>query len=230
MIRKIFELFITRHKLPQNEKSAEVKYLIAGLGNIGPDYQNTRHNVGFMAVDEIARLKEATFESVRYGDVARFRHKGRTIILLKPSTYMNLSGKSVHYWLTKENIELDKLLVITDDVALPLGTLRLKARGSDGGHNGLANIFTVLGTNEYARLRFGIGNNYSKGGQVNYVLGKWLSDELELIRPQLTACIQVVESLVTVGIERTMNSVNTRKSETVPRQGNKTDQNNPDEK
>lgn len=187
-----------------------MKYLIAGLGNIGPDYDNTRHNIGFMVLDELARLKNISFEPTRYGDTARFKYKGRTFILLKPSTYMNLSGKAIHYWLTKEKIETDKLLVITDDVALPLGTLRLKAKGSDGGHNGLANIISVLETQEFPRLRFGIGNDFPKGTQVQFVLGKWNQDELDIINPQMKKCADLVVSFATTGLERTMNFFNTK--------------------
>lgn len=195
---------------PTNNQPEEVKYLIVGLGNIGPDYENTRHNIGFMVLDEIARIKELTFEPGRYGDRTQFRFKGRTFILLKPSTYMNLSGKAIHYWLTKEKIDIDRLLVITDDVALPLGSLRLKAQGSDGGHNGLSNIISVLGTNNFPRLRFGIGNDFPKGTQVQFVLGRWEPEETEVLQPQLKKCADLVTSFGTIGIERTMNFFNTK--------------------
>jgi peptidyl-tRNA hydrolase, PTH1 family len=193
-----------------------VKYLIARLGNIGPDYENTRHNIGFMILDELARLKEIIFEPTRYGDTTRFRFKGRIFILLKPSTYMNLSGKAIHYWLTREKIELNNLLVITDDVALPLASLRLKARGSDGGHNGLSSIISVLGTNEFARLRYGIGSDFPKGGQVNYVLGKWQPEEMEIIKPTFAVCANLVTSFGTAGIDRTMNQFNTKPGKKPP--------------
>ncbi len=195
---------------PLINQPQEVKYLIAGLGNIGPDYENTRHNIGFMILDEIARIKELTFEPGRYGDRTQFRFKGRTFILLKPSTYMNLSGKAIHYWLTKEKIDINNLLVITDDVALPLGTLRLKAKGSDGGHNGLSNIISVLGTLEFPRLRFGIGNDFPKGTQVQFVLGKWEPEETEIIKPVMKTCADLVTSFGTAGLERTMNYFNTK--------------------
>ena len=209
MLRLIKKLFGKKTNLPTNEPT-EVKYLIAGLGNIGPDYHNTRHNIGFMIVDDIARQKEITFTPARYGDKTQFRFKGRTFILIKPSTYMNLSGKAIHYWLTKEKIELSNLLVITDDVALPLGTLRLKARGSDGGHNGLSNIISVLGTQDFARLRFGIGNDYPRGTQVQFVLGKWEPEEMEVIQPLYPTCTNLVTSFATIGIDRTMNLFNTK--------------------
>ena len=147
------------------------KYLIVGLGNIGSEYAETRHNIGFRVLDALAGVSDTFFKPDRYGDTAEIKFKGRTIRLLKPSTYMNLSGNAVRYWLKKENVEQENLLIIVDDLALPLGTLRLRARGSDGGHNGLKSIDAVLGNNNYARLRFGIGNDFPQGHQVNFVLG-----------------------------------------------------------
>lgn len=197
--------------VPEQPKNpSEVKYLITGLGNIGPDYDNTRHNIGFKVLDELAQYKGISFTPARYGDIAQYRYKGRILYLLKPSTFMNLSGKAIHYWLTKENIDIPNLLVITDDVALPLADLRLKTKGGDGGHNGLSSIISILGTNEFARLRFGIGNDFPKGGQVNFVLGKWQPEELELVNPQLKVCSSLVDSFVTAGPERTMNQYNTK--------------------
>lgn len=211
MITAFFrKIWGTKAAQPSKNQPEEVKYLIVGLGNIGPDYENTRHNIGFMVLDEVARLKDLTFEPGRYGDRTQFRFKGRTFILLKPSTYMNLSGKAIHYWMTKEKIDIDRLLVITDDVALPLGTLRLKAQGNDGGHNGLSSIISVLGTNQYPRLRFGIGNDFPKGTQVQFVLGKWEPEEMEVINPLLKTCADLITSFGTVGIERTMNHFNTK--------------------
>jgi PTH1 family peptidyl-tRNA hydrolase len=212
LITFIQKLLGKNKQLPQSNEPQEVKYLIAGLGNIGPDYENTRHNIGFMILDEIATAKEVPFAPSRYGDIAQFRFKGRTFILLKPSTYMNRSGKAIHYWLTREKVDLERLLVITDDVALPTGTIRLKAKGSDGGHNGLSNIISVLGTSEFARLRFGIGSNFPKGMQVQYVLGKWEDEELEVIQPVIKTCTDLVVSFATIGIERTMNYFNTKPS------------------
>lgn len=195
----------------------EVKYLIVGLGNIGPDYENTRHNIGFMVLDELARSREVSFQPARYGDKAQFRFKGRTFVLIKPSTYMNLSGKAIHYWLTKEKIPEENLLVIVDDVALPLGTLRLKAKGSAGGHNGLSSIISVLGTDQFPRLRFGIGNDFPKGAQVHYVLGRWEPFEMEVITPRLKDCADLVVSFATIGIERTMNVFNTKDAKKPPK-------------
>ena len=150
-----------------------MKYLIVGLGNIGPEYQNTRHNIGFKVLDAFAKASNTVFEDMRYGAVATVKLKGRTLILLKPNTYMNLSGKAVSYWMQKEKIELSNLFVVVDDLALPFGTIRLRGKGSDGGHNGLKSINQLLGTQDYTRLRFGIGNEFPKGKQVDYVLGGW---------------------------------------------------------
>ena len=156
-----------------------MKYLIVGLGNIGPEYQNTRHNIGFKVLDAFAKASNTVFEDMRYGAVATVKLKGRTLILLKPNTYMNLSGKAVSYWMQKEKIELSNLFVVVDDLALPFGTIRLRGKGSDGGHNGLKSINQLLGTQDYTRLRFGIGNEFPKGKQVDYVLGEWSSEEEE---------------------------------------------------
>lgn len=206
--------FLTRlwgKKQPKDlNQTEEVKYLIVGLGNIGPDYQNTRHNIGFMVLDHIAAAKNVSFEPARYGDKTSFRFKGRNFILVKPSTYMNLSGKAIHYWLTKEKVPVENLLVIVDDVALPLGTIRLKAKGSDGGHNGLASIISVLGTDLFPRLRFGIGDDFPKGTQIQYVLGKWEPWEMEIIEPVIKKCGDLITSFATTGIERTMNFFNTK--------------------
>ena len=148
-----------------------MKYLIVGLGNIGAEYAGTRHNIGFKVLDALAEASNAVFTTARYGDVAELKHKGRTLILLKPSTYMNLSGKAVRYWMEAEKIAPENLLVVSDDIALPFGTLRMRPRGSAGGHNGLKNIAELLGTEDYARMRFGVGGDFPKGHQVDYVLG-----------------------------------------------------------
>jgi len=187
-----------------------LKYLITGLGNIGSEYSNTRHNVGFMVLDALAKASNITFADARYGFVAQLKHKGRTFVLLKPSTYMNLSGKAVNYWLQKENIPLENLLVVVDDIALPLGAIRLRPKGSDGGHNGLRNINDVLGTQDYARLRFGIGNGFSRGRQVDYVLGEWTDEELKVLPERLTLAGEAVLAFGTIGIERSMNLYNSR--------------------
>lgn len=185
-----------------------MKYLIAGLGNIGADYENTRHNIGFNALDELASSSNVSFSSNRYADQTSIKYKGRTLILIKPTTYMNLSGKAVHYWLQQEKIPLDRLLVITDDLALPFSTLRLKTKGSDGGHNGLKNIQELLGTTNYSRLRFGIGSEFPKGKQVDYVLSKWTNEEEKELPTLTKKCAEIVQSFVTIGPERTMNQFN----------------------
>jgi PTH1 family peptidyl-tRNA hydrolase len=185
-----------------------MKYLIAGLGNIGDEYANTRHNIGFMALDAVAAASNVFFSDKRYGSVAEFRLKGRTFILLKPSTYMNLSGNAISYWLKKEKIEISNLLVIADDLALPLGSIRMRAKGSDGGHNGLSNINQVLGTDSYPRIRFGIGNAFNKGGQKNYVLGKLTKEEDELVKERIELIVKMVFSFGLSGTELTMTSYN----------------------
>jgi PTH1 family peptidyl-tRNA hydrolase len=185
-----------------------VKYLVAGLGNIGKEYDNTRHNVGFMILDALAGASNIVFEDRRYGFVAEYKFKARTFILLKPSTYVNLSGRAVSFWLKKEGISTENLLVACDDIALPFGTLRLRAKGSDGGHNGLRNISEVIGTNEFARLRFGVGDHFHRGYQVDFVLGKWSPDEARQLPSLAERCADVIRSFGTLGIERTMNLFN----------------------
>ena len=184
------------------------KYLIVGLGNIGEKYKNTRHNIGFKIVDALAKEQEASFETEKLGDVTKFRHKGRTFILLKPSTFMNLSGKSVKYWMQKEKIPIENLLIVTDDLNLDFGTIRIKAKGSDGGHNGLKDIQEKLQTTKYPRFRFGVGSNYSKGRQVDYVLGTWNSDEESLLIERLPMATKAILSFGTAGLNNTMNSFN----------------------
>lgn len=185
-----------------------MKYLIAGLGNIGEEYSNTRHNIGFTVLDALAQASNAVFSSKRYGAVAEVKHRGRTFVLLKPSTYMNLSGKAVHYWLKNEKIEVENLLVVVDDIALPLGTLRLRLKGNDGGHNGLKSINETLQTINYPRLRIGIGGNFPKGYQVNHVLGEWTKDELAILPERLQTAKDIILSVGTIGVERTMNLYN----------------------
>ena len=185
-----------------------MKYLIAGLGNIGPEYKNTRHNIGFQILDALAGASNISFSDKRYGFIAEYKYKARTFILLKPTTYMNLSGKAVAYWLQKEDIEITNLLVLVDDLALPFGTIRLRAKGGAGGHNGLENINQVLGRNDYARLRFGIGDNFHKGFQVDYVLGEWSREEQKELPAKIDNCIEIVNSFGTIGTERTMNFFN----------------------
>lgn len=200
-------LFINSAQESRPEDSMK-KFLIVGLGNIGPKYEHTRHNIGFAIADAVARANDAVFESKKLGDLAQFKIKGRSFILLKPSTYMNLSGKAVSYWLKQEKIPLENLLVITDDLNLPFGTLRLKKKGSDGGHNGLKDIQQVLGTTQYNRLRFGISDEFSKGRQVDYVLGEWSQDEREALKERLAKCAEAVSSFGLAGVDNTMNNFN----------------------
>lgn len=185
-----------------------MKYLIAGLGNIGPEYHETRHNIGFMTVDALAEKAGIRFDDGRYGFTARFSLKGRQVVLLKPSTYMNLSGNAVRYWMQKENIPLENLLVVVDDLALPFGTLRLKGKGSDAGHNGLKHIAATLGTQAYARLRFGIGNDFPRGGQIDYVLGHFSDEEYKLIPKRLETAGEIIRSFCLAGLDITMNQFN----------------------
>lgn len=189
-----------------------MKYLIVGLGNIGPEYQDTRHNIGFNVLDAFAKASNAVFEDKRYGAVCELKVKGRALVLLKPNTYMNLSGKAVSYWMQKEKIVLEDLLVVVDDLALPFGTLRLRAQGSDGGHNGLKSINALLGTNDYARLRYGIGNDFLRGQQADYVLGSWEGEEKEKLPELLEKGGEIIISFVLQGITRTMNTFNTNKA------------------
>ncbi len=187
-------------------------FLIAGLGNIGDEYAGTRHNIGFDILDACAaKWKVAFDDNRRYGSIAKHSLKGRAITLLKPSTYVNLSGKAVRYWLQEANIPIFHMLVVSDDLALPFGTLRMKAFGSDGGHNGLKSINDIMQTTNYARLRFGIENKFKKGGQVDYVLGKWNEEEEKQMPECLQKAVDAIESFCLIGIERTMNIHNTKK-------------------
>lgn len=185
-----------------------MKYLIAGLGNIGAEYKNTRHNIGFQILDALSGASNISFTDKRYGFVAEYKYKARTFILLKPTTYMNLSGRAVAYWMQKEDIEISNVLVLVDDLALPFGTIRVRAKGGAGGHNGLENINQVLGRNDYARLRFGIGDNFHKGFQVDYVLGDWSREEEKELPAKMDSCIEIIQSFGTIGTERTMNFFN----------------------
>lgn len=187
-----------------------MKYLIIGLGNIGDEYSNTRHNIGFIAADAVAFSLKATFSSARYVSIARMTLKGRQLIVIKPTTFMNLSGKAVHYWMQKENIPKENILVMVDDLALPLGSLRLRAKGSDGGHNGLISIREYIETDQYARLRIGIGSDFAKGCQVDYVLGRWTTEEEKILLPRIEITVEMVKSFALSGIERTMNTYNKR--------------------
>ena len=188
----------------------QMKYLIAGLGNIGAEYKNTRHNIGFQILDALTGVSNISFNDKRYGFVAEYKYKARTFILLKPTTYVNLSGRAVAYWMQKEDIPKENILVIVDDLALPLGALRLKAKGSDGGHNGLISIIETIETSEFARLRIGIGNDFARGYQVDYVLGRWSAEETKILIPRIEVTVELVKSFVLAGCERTMNLFNKR--------------------
>lgn len=188
-----------------------MKYLITGLGNIGSEYDNTRHNIGFKVLDAFAKASNIVFEDKRYGFVAETSVKGRKLILLKPSTFMNLSGNAVRYWLNKENIDVNRMLVIVDDIALPLGTLRLKPSGSNAGHNGLGNIQSVLGTEQYCRLRVGIGNDFPRGMQVQWVLGKFDDEDMKVLEPKIETACEIIKSFVLAGVNLTMNAYNKKK-------------------
>lgn len=194
--------------IEQNEEDSMKKFLIVGLGNIGEKYSNTRHNIGFKILDYLADKEDVSFETLKLGDVSTLKVKGRTLILLKPSTYMNLSGKSVKYWLEKEKIPLENLLVITDDLNLPFGTLRLKTKGSDGGHNGLKDIQDKLQTTKYNRFRFGISDAFSKGRQVDYVLGEWGDEENAKLNERLKTSVELIKSFALAGVNITMNQFN----------------------
>lgn len=185
------------------------KYLICGLGNPGAEYAGTRHNTGFMVLDAFAKASNVVFEDKRYGFVAETSVKGRKVFLLKPTTFMNLSGNAVRYWLNKENIDQKRLLVISDDVALPLGQFRLKASGSNGGHNGLGHIIQLIGQ-DFPRLRIGIGNDYPRGGQVDWVLGKYSEDDLKTLQPTIDTSADIIKSFVLQGIDETMNQYNVK--------------------
>jgi PTH1 family peptidyl-tRNA hydrolase len=185
-----------------------MKYLIVGLGNIGEGYKDTRHNIGFKVLDDFAKSSNISFTDRRYGAVCEFKYKGRDLILLKPSTYMNLSGNAVSYWLKKEKIPVENMLVIVDDLALPLGSIRMRPKGSDGGHNGLAHINDILSTNVYARIRIGIGNSYRQGTQRNFVLGIWSPDEKKFMEERIAIVIEMIKSFTFAGLELTMTTFN----------------------
>ena len=187
-----------------------MKYLIAGLGNIGAEYASTRHNVGFVVADALVKEQKGEFKVERLASVSKVKFKGRTLVVIKPTTYMNLSGKAVKYWMEKENIPVERVLVVVDDIALPLGTLRMKAKGGDAGHNGLTDIILKFGTDTFPRLRIGIGDDFPRGYQSDYVLGEWSKKEVELMIPRIEAAVEIVKSFVTVGIGRTMTAFNNK--------------------
>lgn len=187
-----------------------VKYLIIGLGNPGDEYKNTRHNIGYTVLDTLAKKSSASFSDKRYGFVADIKHRGKTMILVKPTTFMNLSGKAVDYYIKKEKVPVEKTLIVVDDIALPFGSIRIRNKGGSAGHNGLEHIEYTLGTNVYNRLRFGIGNDFNKGGQVDYVLGEWTEEEKLLLPARIELAIEAILSFPILGIERTMNFYNNK--------------------
>ena len=207
MIEFIKRLFGKKEK-SGNEDQEMKKFLIVGLGNIGPDYVGTRHNIGFMVVDKLAEDAGATFTSCRYGDMAKVRVKNCELMLLKPSTFMNLSGVAVRYWMNKEKLPLNQLLIVVDDIALPFGTIRLRESGSEGGHNGLKSISEHLGTRNYARLRFGVGNEFAKGGQADYVLGQFNDDEKSQLGEKISKAVEAIKAFCLSGAPFAMTHFN----------------------
>ena len=191
-----------------DEKDAMKKFLVVGLGNIGEEYVETRHNIGFKILDSLSTEEDFTFETAKLGDVGTFKVKGRSILCLKPSTYMNRSGKAIKYWMDKENIPLENVLIITDDINLSFGTIRLKTKGSDGGHNGLKDVQQYLLTTNYNRLRFGVGSDFGKGKQIDYVLGEWNQEEKEALVERYERVNALIRSFVLSGVNRTMNEYN----------------------
>ncbi|MFC4722645.1 aminoacyl-tRNA hydrolase [Geojedonia litorea] len=209
MLKFFFNLFKKENSSVKHEVNDHMKkFLIVGLGNIGEKYQNTRHNIGFKVLDYLAEKEQLVFDTQKLGDICTYKFKGRTFTLLKPSTYMNLSGKSVVYWMTKEKTPLENVLIITDDLNLPFGTIRLKTKGSDGGHNGLKDIQDKLQTVNYNRFRFGISDTFSKGRQVDYVLGEWTDEENLKLPERLEKSVELIKSFGTAGIAITMNTFN----------------------
>ena len=206
--RKLLSASHSKASLIIEETDPMKKFLIVGLGNIGSEYENTRHNIGFKILDYFAKKEGLTFKTDKLGDITTYRFKGRTFIFLKPSTYMNLSGKAVRYWMTKEKIPIENVLIITDDLNLEFGTIRVKTKGSDGGHNGLKSVQALLNTTKYPRFRFGISAEFSKGRQVNYVLGEWTSEESNILPERLEKSTELIKSFGTAGVSNTMNSFN----------------------
>jgi PTH1 family peptidyl-tRNA hydrolase len=207
MLKWLKSIFKTEGQI-LSETAVMKKFLVVGLGNIGDKYENTRHNIGFKILDALAKNEDFVFEDAKLGAIATFKHKGRSILCLKPSTYMNLSGKAVKYWMEKEKIPLDNILVITDDINLSFGTIRLKTKGSDGGHNGLKDIQNQLQTSKYNRYRFGVGSDFGKGRQVDYVLGEWNEEENKALPERFKKSCELIRSFVFAGVQNTMNQFN----------------------
>lgn len=208
LISSIFARFSRKGSQNEPNSITEMKYLIACLGNIGAEYDGTRHNIGFKIADRLAKDLEGSFTTSRLAQVAELRYKGKTLMVIKPTTYMNLSGKAVKYWLQEEKIPLENLLVVNDDIALPFGTLRLRKQGADGGHNGLTDIIEKLGTNVFCRLRFGLGDDFPRGRQIDFVLGQWKASEEPIVDQKADEAVEIIKSFVTQGPDRTMNQFN----------------------
>ncbi|WP_289037257.1 aminoacyl-tRNA hydrolase [uncultured Zobellia sp.] len=208
MFYQFLKSIFNKNKSVLEETDTMKKYLIIGLGNIGSEYTETRHNIGFKILDALANDASFSFETAKLGDIGLFKIKGRSVLCLKPSTYMNLSGKALKYWMDKENIPLENILVITDDINLEFGTIRLKTKGSNGGHNGLKDIQNVLQTTNYNRLRFGVGADFGKGRQVEYVLGEWTETEKNALTERYEKTTELIKSFVLAGVARTMNQFN----------------------
>ncbi|WP_289060738.1 aminoacyl-tRNA hydrolase [uncultured Zobellia sp.] len=208
MFYQFLKSIFNKNKSVLEETDTMKKYLIIGLGNIGSEYTETRHNIGFKILDALANDASFSFETAKLGDIGLFKIKGRSVLCLKPSTYMNLSGKALKYWMDKENIPLENVLVITDDINLEFGTIRLKTKGSNGGHNGLKDIQNVLQTTNYNRLRFGVGADFGKGRQVEYVLGEWTETEKNALTERYEKTTELIKSFVLAGVARTMNQFN----------------------
>ena len=211
ILKKILQVFApspSAEEHPHNITDNSMKYLIVGLGNIGNEYDGTRHNIGFRVVDALAEAQGASFQDKRYGFVAEMKVKNQNLILLKPSTYMNLSGNAVRYWMKEKKVDLERVLVVVDDLALPFGALRMKPGGSEAGHNGLRHITQTLGTQQYARLRFGIGNDFPRGGQVDFVLGKFSAEDMSAMPERLEVAAEMIKSFALSGIQFTMNHFN----------------------
>lgn len=204
VVKKLLKLLLNSN----TNQEDSLKYLIVGLGNIGVEYKDTRHNIGFNVLDALASASNTSFEDKRYGMVAEYKFKGRTFVLVKPSTYMNKSGNAVNYWMQKTKVPIDKLLIIVDDLALPFGSIRIRPKGGDGGHNGLSHINQTLGTSAYPRVRFGIGDNFSQGRQIEYVLGKWGTDENKELPFLIDHTIEIIKSFGTAGLQLTMTRLN----------------------
>lgn len=207
MLKWLLSIFKSKSEI-LSETDIMKKFLIVGLGNIGAKYENTRHNIGFKVLDELSKSQEFAFEDAKLGAIASFKYKGKSILCLKPATYMNLSGKAVRYWMEKENIPLENVLIITDDINLSFGTIRLKTKGSDGGHNGLKDIQNTLQTATYNRFRFGVGADFGKGRQVDFVLGEWNDDEIQQMPERLKKSTSLILSFIFAGVKNTMNQFN----------------------